>query len=238
MIPPSPFYWESIRKINIAFSSIFSDIKIQRKERTGEKLVIQTVNVPIANAGKEKWVQRSEQDPELENQIYTVLPKMSFEMLGLNYDSARKISKLNKITCRTETGGTSVYAPVPYNLEYNLYILTKTNEDCYQIIEQILPYFSPEYTVSINLVPDTNIVQDLPFVLNSVTIDDDYEGDFQTRRTVTGTLNFTVKTNFYGPAGSSGLIKKVIINLDDNIGVYTASEETPVSPIIESFKYD
>lgn len=238
MIAITPFYHETIRKVTLGFGSIFSEIKLQRKEKTGPKNIIQTVKVPIALGNKDKWVQRTEQDPTLENQVYNTLPRMSYEMTGLNYDPARKISKLNTIVCRDSSGVSSIFSPVPYIIEFNLYLISKTQEDCYQMVEQILPYFTPELTMSINMVPSHNIIQDIPVVLDSVSIDDDYEGDFQTRRTVTATLTFSLKLNFFGPASASGLIKKIIVDLPTPInGEYSASQATPVSPIIEGFDY-
>lgn len=238
MIATTPFYHETIRKLTVAFGVIFSTIQIQRRDKTGARDIAQTIKVPIALGNKDKWVQRTESDPDLDNQTYNVLPRMSYEMMSIEYDSARKTSKMNQITCRNENGGDMLYSPVPYNLEFNLYVVAKTQEDCYQMVEQIIPYFSPELTLSINLIPNFNIKQDVPIILNSISIDDDYEGDFQTRRTVTGTLNFTLKTNFYGPSTTGNIIKKVTIDMPSPIdGTYTAEQLTPVSPIIEVFEY-
>lgn len=239
MIASNPYYHEIIRKTTIGFGSIFSGIKIQRREKTGNKNVVQTINVPIALGNRDKWVQRTEQDSTFENQTYNVLPRISYELSGISYDPERKVSKLNTIVCRTEDGTNSIFAPVPYILNFSLYAVGKTQEDVYQIVEQILPYFSPDLTMSIKLVPEFNLIQDIPIVLNSVSIDDDYEGDFQTRRTVIATLEFSLKINFYGPATSSGLIKKVIIDLPTPVnGVYQASQETPVSSILENWEYE
>lgn len=238
MIASTPFYHETIRKVTIAFGSIFSSIKIQRREKSGDKDIMQTVMVPIALGSKDKWVQRTESDPSLENQTYNVLPRMAYEMQSIEYDPMRKLSKLNRVVCRTETSGDSLFSPVPYNMEFNLYLAAKTQEDCYQMVEQIIPYFSPELTLSINLIPGFNIVQDIPVILNSISIDDDYEGDFQTRRTVIATLNFTLKTNFYGPSNTGGIIKKVVVTFPTPInGEYVATQATPISPIIETFSY-
>lgn len=234
MFVDTPFYWETLRKVTVAFGSLFSEIKLSRADKTVAKNKIQTIKVPIEQAAQDKWFTRIKQDPELQQQLYNTLPRMAYEMTGMTYDPSRKIGKLNRITCRTETGGSAVYAPVPYNLEFSLYVVAKTQEDCLQIVEQILPYFSPEYTMSIMMIPDNNIVTDIPIILNSVTISDDYEGDYQIRRTVMYTLTFTLKINVFGPIGESGLIKKSIINMTEQNLTYTAEQETPTSEIIES----
>jgi hypothetical protein len=133
----------------------------------------------------------------------------------MDYDPTRKMNKYNKITC-TEADGTvtRTFAPVPYNINITLYCLTKTQEDALQIVEQILPFFSPEVTMSINAVPESNIILDIPVVLNSVSVDDEYDGDFETRRFVTYTMNFTLKANLYGPVSESNVITKVFVNTD------------------------
>jgi len=234
MFSSTPFYWETLSNTTKAFGSLFSDIKIQRKEKSGSKSVIQTIKVPVAQAAKDKWVTRTEQDGSLENQVYLTMPRIAYEMTGMSYDPSRKIGKLNKITCRDEDGGTSIYAPVPYNLEFSVYLVGKTQEDVMQMAEQILPYFSPEYTMSVMTIPNQNIVTDIPIILNSVTISDDYEGDYTIRRSVTYTLNFQLKINLFGPASESGLIKKSIINMTEQNMTYSAEQETPTSDIIET----
>ena len=192
-----------IRKVIVSFGRLFSDIKITR-QTVGDS---QTIMVPIAYAPKEKWIVRLDSDPELSNNVYTTLPRISFEITGYEYDSTRKTNRMSKINCYG-TGATrgSMFAPVPYNIEISLYILTKTQEDAMQILEQILPVFNPEYTLAINAVPDMNVVQDIPVILNNVAVNDEYDGDFQTRRFVTHTLNFTIKTNIYGAVSTQGII--------------------------------
>jgi hypothetical protein len=193
---------------------------------------VQRLQIPISYAPKEKWLVRIEQDPGLENNVYTTLPRISFEVTGLNYDPTRKVSRMNTITASNTDGMQSVFSPVPYNVEISLYILTKTQEDVLQIVEQILPTFTPEYTLSVNAIEDMGIQQDVPVVLNSVTVQDDYDGDFQTRRFVTYTLNFTLKVNMFGGISGRNDIRKVYANV-----VQTGSQdpltayEAIVSPI-------
>lgn len=211
MLSNTIFYHAITRNTIVAFGSLFSDIKIARKNSEG--VVSQTIAVPIAYAPKEKWIVKIDQDPTLENYTYTTLPRMSFEIVGFNYDSSRKMNRTSNITC--STGGDSMnrtFSPVPYDISINLYALTKTTEDGLQIIEQILPYFSPEMTMSFNAVPESNIVMDVPIVMNSLDVNDEYDGDFQTRRFITYTMNFTLKTWMFGPVTGSGIINQVFVN--------------------------
>lgn len=215
MLTNDIFYHGITRKIIVAFGSLFSDVKIKRQDK--EKTVEQTVAVPIAYAPKEKWLVKIEQDPTLENYTYITLPRLSFEIVGISYDAQRKTNRQGYITC-SDGGDTlkKTYAPVPYNIEINLYALTKTSEDGLQIIEQILPFFAPELTMSINAIPESNIVTDIPVVLNSVDINDEYDGDFQTRRFVTYTMSFTLKAWMFGPVNESSIVKKVFVNTSNS----------------------
>jgi len=215
MLNNNVFYHGIIRKTIVSFGSLFSDIYIDRKQGdsvTGETL--QRLQIPLAYAPKEKWIVRLDSDPNLENHTYVSLPRMSFEITGYQYDAVRKTNRMQKITCGdSSTSMSYMYSPVPYNIDISLYILTKTQEDAMQIIEQILPTFTPEYTLSINVVPEMNVKQDIPVILNSITVQDDYEGDFQTRRFVTHTLTFTLKTNLYGAVSGQGVISEVNANI-------------------------
>lgn len=204
MLNNNVFYHGIIRKTIVAFGRLFSDIYIDRKQ--GDSVngtTIQRLQIPIAYAPKEKWLVRIEQDPTLENHTHTSLPRISFEITGYNYDSSRKMNKMNKLLCNDGTSSTSMFSPVPYNVEISLYVLTKTQEDGLQIIEQILPTFNPEYVLSINAVPQMNVVQDIPVILNSISVSDEYDGDFETRRFVTHTLTFTLKLNLFGAVQSA-----------------------------------
>ncbi len=199
MLNNNVFYHGIIRKTIVAFGRLFSNIYIDRRE--GDSVagpVVQRLHIPLAYAPKEKWIVRIEQDPNLQNNTYTSLPRLSFEITGYTYDSNRKLPKMNKISCNTDDSSSTVFTPVPYNLDISLYVLTKTQEDAMQIVEQILPTFTPEYTLSINAVPSMNIIQDIPVILNAINVSDEYDGDFQTRRFVTHTLNFTLKLNLFG----------------------------------------
>jgi hypothetical protein len=215
MLNGQVYYHGIIRKTIVSFGRLFSDVYIDRKQ--GDSVngtTIQRLQVPLAYAPKEKWIVRIDSDPTLENSTYTSLPRMSFEILSYNYDAQRKLNRMQKIECGDGTASKSfMYTPVPYNIEISLYILTKTQEDGLQILEQILPTFTPEYNLPVKVVPEMNVIQDVPVILNSVSVSDEYDGDFQTRRFVTHTLNFTLKTNMFGPVSSQGVINTVNANI-------------------------
>lgn len=214
MLNNQVFYHGTIRNTIVAFGKLFSNVYIDRKQ--GDSVngtTVQRLQVPLAYAPKEKWIVRIDSDPNLEGHTYTTLPRMSFEITGYNYDSTRKVGRMNKISSVTTGVTSSVFSPVPYNLDISMYILTKTQEDALQILEQILPTFTPEYTLSLNALPEVGIVQDVPIILNSVTVQDDYDGDFQTRRFVTHTLNFTLKLNLFGNVSDQGLVSKVLVDI-------------------------
>lgn len=214
MLNANPFYHKVFKRAIVAFGSLFSDIEIERRDTNGT--IIQTLKVPIAQAPKEKWIVRIDSDQTLENHTYISLPRLSFEITGINYDPIRKLNRLGRISCVNGNSSASyVYNPVPYNLDISLYILTKTQEDAFQIVEQILPYFTPEYTMAVKSVDDLNVVTEIPIILNSISQQDDYDGDFQTRRFIIYTLTFTLKLNVYGPVNSQGIITQSLIDVGD-----------------------
>lgn len=234
------YYHGIIRKVIVGFGRLFSDLKIPRYDEEGN--LVQLIDVPIAYGPKEKWVVRTESDPSLNNNTYSVLPRLSFEILDYEYDAEASLNKMQKIYCvNSGDVGTrkQAYVPVPYNLDIALYALTKTTEDALAIVEQILPFFRPEYTLNIKTVPELNLISDVPVSIQGVTIDDQYEGDFETRRVLTHTFQFRLKIKLLGPVNDVGLIKKVEANVDLGAGAgqeYTAEQETPVSEVVEAWK--
>lgn len=218
MLNGQVYYHGIIRKSIVAFGRLFSDVYIDRKQ--GDSVngtTVQRLQVPLAYAPKEKWLVRLEQDPNLQNNTYVSLPRMSFEIIGYTYDAQRKLSRMNQIKCGDNTGTVStVFTPVPYNLDISMYVLTKNQEDGLQIIEQILPTFTPEYTLTVNVIPEMNLKIDVPVILNSVSVSDEYDGDFQTRRFVTHTLNFQMKINMFGAVDDGSVIEKVNANVGQN----------------------
>lgn len=206
----NPFYKELIKKTVIGFGALFSQLKVIRRNPNSPSATPQVVAVPIAYAPKEKFLVRLEQDPDQTGHTYITLPRMAFEVTGYSYDPSRMVSRNNKIQCKDIENGTMsmTYTPVPYNIEFSLYVLTKGTEDGLAIIEQILPLFAPEYSLTVNAIPELHVKQDIPIILNSVSVSDDYEGDFSIRRLVTHTLSFTAKINLFGNVSTSGVIKR------------------------------
>lgn len=244
MLGHQPYYHGIIKQVIVAFGALFSDIKIERRltdSVTGT--VAQTIQVPLAYAPKEKWIVRIDSDPTLDTNTYTSLPRLSFEIINYAYDATRKTSRMQQIKCGSgNTTSKHTQSPVPYNIDIALYIITKTQEDGLQILEQILPFFAPEYTLTINAIPSMNITQDIPVILNDVIVQDDYDGDFSVRRFVTHTLNFTLKTNLYGIVDTSKVITKVTTNMSEtatgttNLATYTAiGDETTGTVSSESW---
>lgn len=236
MLNNQTYYHGAIRKAIVAFGRLFSDIRIQRQNNEG--VVEQTIQVPLAYAPKEKWLVRVDGDPSLNNHTYVSLPRMSFEIVSYAYDPIRKTNKLNRITCENlnATNKKSVFSPAPYNIDISLYIITKTQEDGMQILEQILPIFTPEYTLAVNALPALDIVQDVPVILQSVQVNDEYDGDFQTRRFVTHTLNFQMKTNVYGYVNEQGIVTTISANINEPSQKYTATSPSPDDPVTENWE--
>jgi hypothetical protein len=218
MLNGNVHYHGIIRKSIVAFGKLFSNIYIDRKE--GDSVTgatAQRLKVPLAYAPKEKWLVRLEQDPNLDQHTYTSLPRMSFEIIGYSYDPMRKTNRMSQIECGDGTlNKKTMFSPVPYNLDISLYVITKTQEDGLQIIEQILPTFTPEYTLTVNAIPEMNVKLDTPIILNSVAVTDEYDGDFNMRRFVTHTLTFTMKVNMFGPVSNQGIIDQVTAKIGEN----------------------
>ena len=222
------FYNESMRRMTIAFGQLFNKIQVRRKDSSGN--VVQSIAVPLAYAPKEKFLVRLDQQPNLdEREMAITLPRMSFEISTIAYDPSRKLNRIQKFkSVKTSAEGKILdynYMPVPYNISYNLNIYTATAESGLQIVEQILPFFQPDYTVTVNAIPELNIKRDVPIVLNNVTYDDSYNGDFTTRRAVIYTLGFTAKTYLFGPAQTQKVIKQTQSDLYTDTNTSTAKRE-------------
>ena len=226
------FYNEGLRKLTIAFGQLFNNIVLQNTSSTGA--VTKRIRVPLAYAPKEKFLVRLEQQANLQEDraVSITLPRLGFEITGLSYDPSRKLNKMNKtIRVKANEEGKKHnfnYTPVPYNINFSLYSFTATAENGLQIVEQILPFFQPEYTVTMNVVPEMNIVRDIPIILNSVNYEDTYNGEFTQRRAVIYTLSFTAKTYLYGPMSN----QKVIKNVQSDLGASTDSPLTREERII------
>jgi hypothetical protein len=211
------FYWGTIRKAVIAFGNLFNSITIERKDADGN--VIQALKVPLAYSGKQKFLARIQQRPNVDDSSIQILaPRMAFEMMTMNYDYDRKIAPIqqSRTVNNSSTTLNAQYAPTPYNIQMGLYVYVKNQDDGLQIIEQILPYFNPDYNLKLIAIPELDLKNNLPVLLESINFDDSYEGNFEDRREIVWTLMFTIKLNFYGPVDRSGVIKKVIASTYNN----------------------
>jgi hypothetical protein len=202
-----------MRKYVVLFGTMFNNITLVRTN-TDSNAEIERVKIPIVYGPKEKYVSRLRSDPDLQKQIQVRLPRMSFELSGISYDASRKQNSLLKMSQgNTGTSAKSSYMAVPYDLNFDLILYTRNIDDGNQIIEQILPYFNPDYTATINPVSTLGILKDIPIIMNSVSNQVEYEGNFDTVRFVYWTLSFTMKAHFYGPVTNPKIIRKVIANI-------------------------
>ena len=227
------FYNQSMRKMTVAFGQLFNKIQIKRKDSSGN--TVQSISVPLAYAPKEKFLTRLDQQPNLEEREFAItLPRMSFEISGIAYDGSRKLTRIQKYkTVKTDKEGKVMnynYTPVPYNISYTLNIFTATAESGLQIVEQILPFFQPDYTVTVIAVPELDIKRDVPIILNDISYEDSYSGDYTTRRAVIYTLNFTAKTYLFGPASTQKVIKEVQSDLYSKTPEATREERIVITP--------
>ena len=207
------FYHESIRKVIVAFGTTFNNIQLVRKDNDGN--IKQSMKVPLAYGPRQKWLVRLNEDADLSKTVAVTLPRIGFEIQTLSYDSSRKLNrvqKFKKVKGANSNRLDTQFMPVPYNLSIQLYIMAKQSDDALQIVEQILPFFQPDYTLTINDMTDMGIKRDVPIVLNDISYEDNYQGDFETRRALIYTLDFTAKFYLYGPVTSSAVIKTVQVD--------------------------
>lgn len=207
------FYNEIFRSVIIGFGSLFNDIEVRHKDSNDDDTSI--IKVPLAYGPTQKFLARMQQEANLNKPIQMTLPRMSFEFTNLSYDSARKSTKNQSFTVKSPDGSQvkRVYSPVPYNMTIVLSVYTKLNDDMLQITEQILPYFQPSYNLSIKFLGNLNEIRDVPIVLENITMEDDYEGTFETRRALVYTFTFTAKSYLFGPVTdvTGDIIKKVTV---------------------------
>ena len=208
------YYHEIMRKTIVAFGTLFNQINIRHDDSSGNSY--SEMKVPLAYGPSQKFLARLEQQADLNKPVQITLPRLSFEMSGIQYDSTRKtgITQTFKAVDKNNSKVKKVFMPVPYNMGFELNILAKLNDDALQMVEQILPYFQPSFNVTIDLIDSIGETRDVPIVLDSISFQDDYEGDFSTRRAIIYTLRFTAKTYMFGPVAdtSDGLIKKVQVD--------------------------
>ena len=216
------FYHEILRKTVIGFGTLFNNINIRHKDASGTNFSV--MKVPLAYGPMQKFLARIQQQPELEREIAITLPRLSFEMQGLQYDPTRKTGIAQTFLAKRGTPAKKVYMPVPYNIGFELSIMSKLSDDALQILEQIVPYFQPSFNITVNLIDSIGEKKDIPIVLESINYSDQYEGNFDTRRIIIYTLSFTAKTYLFGPVADdpAGLIKKVDVDFYGNTNIKTA----------------
>jgi hypothetical protein len=228
----STYYHGVIRKYIITFGAMFSDIDVQRFNSSNER--IQTLRVPIAYGPKEKFLVRLSQDPNFDQEVAVSLPRMSFELTNMSYNPTRKLPSTLRDYRTPSTSDpnkvSSLYTPVPYDFNIALSVFVKNADDGVQILEQIIPFFAPEWTNSLKLVSGIDMSVDVPTVLNDITTEDTYEGDFATRRALIHTLNFTMKGYIFGPTRTTGVIKRATINTGIDTGNDITNSTVTIDP--------
>jgi len=232
------FYHQKIRKAVAMFGTMFNHIHVVRTDASGGTL--SQVRVPLAYAPREKYLARIQADPDLrENtRVALKLPRLAFEITSISYDPNRKIPKLNRFSVQKKGQGNrdqrgSLYSPVPYIISFQLNAFTKTQDDALQIVEQIIPYFAPQYTLTIKPFAEyPNIKEDVPITIQGVNFQDDFEGSLEQRRTIIYSMDFTMNINFYGPIRESALINRATGNIEtgDSAGVSNIIQKVIVTP--------
>ena len=198
------FYNEILRRTIIGFGTLFNNLTI--KATNASDSVVSVTKVPLAYGPTQKFLARLEQSADLNKSTAMTLPRMSFEFTGLTYDPSRKVTTTQTFVVKDPDTGEETkkgFMPVPYNMQFELAIMCKLNDDALQIVEQILPYFQPAYNLTVELVEGIKEKRDVPVVLENITMEDDYTGDFKERRVLLYTLRFTAKTYMYGPVSSA-----------------------------------
>lgn len=225
------FYFHIIRKIVVAFGTLFNNIQLVTTDEQGN--LVKQEKVPLAYGPIQKFLARLRQNPDIDRPFTITIPRLSFEMVNIAYDGSRKVPPTQQFRAVASGTGNKMnvqYMPVPYNIDFELSLITKNNEDALQIVEQILPFFQPQFTVTVDLIPEMNEKRDIPIVLTGINFKDEYEDDLFTRRTIIWTLTFTAKTYLYGPVDSGNIIKKAITteytgDLNTNSRVVKYTEE-------------
>jgi len=215
------FYHERIRKSVATFGRIFNDIYVIRQDASGNAL--SQIKVPLSYAPKQKFLERIQENPNLDTdqKIAVKLPRMSFEIISITYEPARQLPKNNNFMRpgTTTTVANKFNAAAPYNISFQLSIYSKSQDDALQVVEQIIPYFNPQYNVSIKPFKDYPlVVEDVPVTLQGVTFSDDFEGPQEQRRTIIYSLDFDMKVNFYGPTNSAKIIREAQVSLGEMAG--------------------
>ena len=212
------YYHQTIRKYVAVFGTLFNDINVVRRDASD--VIKEQIKVPIAYSPRDRWIlrlRRARGVSGTDEAVAMTLPRMGFDLTAITYDGTRKLNTLGQVYSANTAAGTGTlmkqYNPVPYNFDFSLYSMVSNAEDGAQIFEQIVPFFTPEFTVTVNLIPSMNIAPDVTMVMNGVTIEDNYEGDFQATREIVWTLTFTMKGYIYPDVKTGSVVKTVIVNL-------------------------
>jgi len=220
------FYNEAIRKTVIGFGTLFNNIELIKKDPNTNE-VLEVEKVPLAYGPKQKFLTRLEQNPDVDRKVAITLPRLYFEMTDISYDSARKTSPVQKYRTTIADDGSEVktqYVPVPYDMAFELGIIAKDQDTGLQILEQILPFFQPNFNITLNMISDMEEKRDIAIVLNNINYEDDWDDSFLNRRSIVWTLNFTAKSYIYGPYSNNGIIRKAVIY--ESIGDLAESRRT------------
>ena len=239
------WYFSTMRKYVILFGTLFNDVHITRTNSAGATTSL--LKVPLSYSAKEKMLARLEGDPEIQRETAVLLPRMSFEMTGVTYDATRKLNTLGRVASKDTSTANKLkyqYNPVPYNFKFRLSVYVKNAEDGTKIIEQILPFFTPDWTSTIALIPELGINMDIPIILDDISIEDTYEGNFTERRALIWTLDFTLKGYIYGPIKKSNIIKfantsfyipdSSIVDIGSAVGVSSPNDRVTVAPGLDA----
>ena len=246
MLGNAHFYNRTIRKVVTAFGTMFNDIQLQRYNKDGTQ-AYEIFKVPLSYGSKEKYLTRITSDPDLTKSIATTVPRMSFELTGMSYDTSRKLpTTIRNFSANNSTTGLQTqYLPVPYDFEFSMSIYVRNTEDGTQILEQILPFFTPDFNVTVNFIPGMDQKYDMPVKLNSVNTTTDYEGDFMSTRLIMWDLTFTAKAYIWPPVQNGKIIRqttenvyinvdsldgqRVTVNTSTGFGVFTTGETIRVN---------
>jgi hypothetical protein len=235
MLSNKHFYHRIIRKIVVSFGTIFNDIQLVRYTRDG-RTEKERFKVPLSYGSKEKYLTRITSDPNLNKSVQVVVPRISFELTGMSYDSSRKqmTTLKNFASANSSTTINTQFTPIPYNFDFSLSIYVRNTEDGTQILEQILPFFTPDFNVTVDFIPEMNQKYDLPIILNSVNTTTDYEGDMLTTRLITWDLQFTVKSYVWPSVSLGKVIRQSNTNvfLSENPTNYKQSSNNLIAEIV------
>ena len=221
-------YNKIIRKCVIGFGTLFNNIECRKENKDGS--VYSRMKVPLAYGPRQKFLARLEQQADLNQKVAITVPRLSFEMTGISYDSARKLAPTTlTVKSKDSTTVKRQFTPVPYNIDFELNVISKTNDEALEILEQILPVFQPSYQITIKMVDDMNDYRDIPIILNSINYSDDYEGSFDDKKITLVSLSFTVKAYIFGPVGTQGPIKKAKADIYTTMPSATATRQVAYS---------